>query len=617
MSDRPWTILDDVLTLAFARNSTDPRQAHLRQLLRATTGSGDVGVVVSRLYGLSWIAFVIGAGVGVALARALPPSVDRTLVDGLGVVPLLSTSVVEQATTPLLALGVGLLGKRAAIRGAIVLLERRARRRRDRIERSLPRTVRYMHVLASGTTELRSLIAQVAERERAFGETARAFQRIQGTASVTGTVDDAIRIVARDTPSRQHLAPFLLTLRSRAREGPQALARFLHLESRMLARRDAQRTGTAKRDLGSVIRLFVVLLVIPTVSIVAIGLASGVYETTSLPAVETARWIRGQVLLSPASALVVLVFGFGASGLVYALRPAGYRWSRYRSSNTLRRVVTTAHRNPANALVVLAPLGTILVGWTWSHGMPAYTALTIGYVVVALPVGVIEWRRARRDAAKDRYLPAFLHEIAHQVQLGRSFTEATEHVAADERLGPLDPDVADLAFDLRVADNDRPVRGAALDRFVDRVGTPLAERTVGMIAGALDAGSRTAAAFEALQSEAGRLYHEERAVRDEMPLFLATGWAASLLVVGIVVAINVAVLGTTVPGGSQTTALSGGSAVTKGANGPPMFYLLTQATVLASGWFAGVAGRGVYEGLLHSGALVLVTFLAFAGTGLL
>ncbi|UWG47185.1 Archaellum assembly protein J, TadC family [Halanaeroarchaeum sp. HSR-CO] len=611
MSERSWTMLDGVLTLAFARNPNAPRTAHLRQLFRATTGSGDITVFLGRLYGLSWIAFALTAGIGYAFGQALPPVVDRRLVAGLSALPLLSPSFVEKVITPLLALGFGLLGKRATIRGAVVLLERRARRQRDRIERSLPRTVRYMHVLASGTTDVRSLIAQVAERERAFGETARAFQRIQGTASITGTVDDAIRIIARDTPSRQRLAPFLLTLRLRAREGPQALARFLHLESRMLARQDAQRAGTAKRYLGSVVQLFVVLLVLPAVAVVTVAVASGLSETTSLPAVETARWIRGQVLVSPVSALVVLVLGFGASGLVYVLRPAGYRWSRYRSSNTLWRVVATAHRNPANALVLLVPLGTVLVGWFASHGTPVYTALTTGYVLVALPVGLIEWRRAKRDAAKDRYLPAFLHEVAHQVHLGRSFTEAAEHVADDERLGPLDPDVADLAIDLRVAQNDRPVRGAALDRFVDRVGTPLAERTVGMIAGALDAGSQTAAAFEALQSEAGRLYHQERAVKDEMSLFLAIGWAASLLVVGIVVAVNVAALGTTVPVGGQTAALSGGP------TRPPMFYLLTQATVLASGWFAGVAGRGVYEGLLHSGALVLVTFLAFAGSGLL
>lgn len=617
MIGRLRRVVDRFPSPTFAGSTAAPRYAKLRQLFRATDGSEAFPVFLRRLHVLSWVVFLVAAGLGVVLGRNLPPVVEYGLVDGFGAFPMVSRSMVERSLVPAFILGFGGIGRWSTIRAAEMVLDHRARRRRERIERSLPRTVRYMHVLASGTTDVPTLLSQVAKRERAFGETARAFRRILGSASVAGTVDDAVRIRARDTPSRQRLAPFLLSMRSRSREGSAALTRFLHLESRMLARQDAQRTGTAKRYLGSVVRLFVALLVVPAVAIVGMAIATGLHETTALPAIEVARWIRNQVLLSPASALIVLVLGSVASGLVYVLRPPGYRWSRYRSSNTLRELLRTMHRNPANALVVLAPAGVLLTLLFWRRGSPGITALTAGYVLVALPVGTIEWRRASRDAAKDRYLPAFLHEVANQVQLGRSFTEAVEHVAAVERLGPLDPDVADLAFDLRVATNERPVRGLALDRFAERVGTPLADRTVGMIAGALDAGSKTAAAFEALQSEAGRLYHEETAVTDEQSVFLAVGWVASLLVVGIVVAVNVAALGTTLPQSQQAATTLGTSAGVTPTEGAPMFYLLTQATVLASGWFAGVAGRGVYEGLLHSGALVLVTFLAFAGTGLL
>jgi flagellar protein FlaJ len=39
--------------------------------------------------------------------------------------------------------------------------------------------------------------------------------------------------------------------------------------------------------------------------------------------------------------------------------------------------------------------------------------------------------------------------------------------------------------------------------------------------------------------------------------------------------------------------------------------------MLAAGWFAGVAGRGVYEALLHSGGLVAITFIVFRLTGLI
>lgn len=612
MGDGRPSLVDRILTGAFGRHATEERHATMRKRYRATARDSRFPLFLSRVYAASWLAVLLGAGLAVTVAGHVPQSVESAIVDGVAAIPFVPRAAVGRAITPAFVIATGAISREATFRGADALLERRATRRRRRIERSLPRTVRFMHVLASGTTDVPTLLSHVANRERAFGETARAFDRILGTRDVVGSVDGAIRVVARDTPSRRTLAPFLSTLRSRAREGPEAIGRFLHLESRMLARRDAQRTETAKRYLGSVLRLFVVLLVLPVVAAIGVAVATGIGGWTAAPATEVARWIREHVVLSPASAIVVLALGALTTGLVYLLRPPGYRWSRYRTSTTLRELLATSHRNPANALVVLGPASALLALWSWTRGTAPTTAITVGYVAVALPVGIVDWRRARIDAAKDRHLPEFLHEVSHQVHLGRSFTEAVEHVAADQRLGPLDRDVADLAFDLRVAPNDRPIRAAALDRFVERVGTPLAERTVGMIAGALDAGSRTAAAFEALQSEAGRLYHEERAVRDEMPVVMAVGWAASLLVVGVVVAVNVAALGTTDPFGHSTQAVAA-----TGGGGPPAFYLLTQATVLSSGWFAGVAGRGVYEGLLHSGALVLVTFLAFAATGLL
>lgn len=150
--------------------------------------------------------------------------IPRSVIAGpTALVPLETTSPFVAARLPIvLGLIAGTAAKWTTIRSADRALAARARRQRERIERTLPRTVRYMHVVASGTTDLETLIGRVADRKRAFGETARAFARVRSTATVTGSVDDAIGLVARDTPSRETFAPFLLTLRSRAREGPTA-----------------------------------------------------------------------------------------------------------------------------------------------------------------------------------------------------------------------------------------------------------------------------------------------------------------------------------------------------------------------------------------------------------
>ncbi|MFB6124769.1 MAG: hypothetical protein ABEJ59_02265 [Halanaeroarchaeum sp.] len=607
-----------LLAIALGRSVDAPRHAAMRQRFRAAGGDGDFRTFLSRVLAASWVAFVVGGGLGAIAVGTLPDAIRAPLLATIADLGLPASL----APGTMLALGGALAGgtvaKVATVRAAGAVLAHRARRRRERIERALPRTVRFMHVLATGTTEERDLLAAVADRQRAFGEVARSFARVLGTATVTGSVDRALRLVARDTPSRQTLAPFLLTFRARAREGSDAVERFLHLESRMLARRDAQRTDEARRYFGLVVRLFVVLLGVPAVAAVAMALAVGLHATDALPTLPVEALFRAEALASPWTALGIVGLGVLASGLVVAVRPPEFRWARYRTADDLGTLVATVARNPANALVLVAPLAVGLALWLWTAGRPATTAAVWGYAAFAVPVGLVDWRRAHIDAAKDRSIPDLIYAVADQVHRGRSFTEAVEQVAADGDLGALDPDVADLAYDLRVAAPDRPVRGAALDRFAERVGTSLAERTVGMIAGALDAGSETAAAFDALQSEAGRLYHEEQAVSDRLSVVLAVGWLVSMLVVGIVVAVDVAALGTTITttGRPDTVALLGTVGPGTGV-GAPGFYLLTQATMLSSGWFAGVAGRGVYEALLHSGALVLAAFLAFAGAGLL
>ncbi|ELK52852.1 type IV pilus biogenesis complex membrane subunit [Haloferax sp. BAB-2207] len=163
------------------------------------------------------------------------------------------------------------------------------------------------------------------------------------------------------------------------------------------------------------------------------------------------------------------------------------------------------------------------------------------------------------------------------------------------------------------------LRTAALARFVDRVGTPMAEQTIGLVVGALDGGSDTGTVFDTLQTEIGRLYHEKRALRSGLLVYVAVGWTTALLVVGITVAVNVHVF----DGFAQLSTLSTGRSFAINAGAVDLerdryrMYVVTQATMLASGWFAGTASRGRYEALLHSAALVVACYLVYAGVGLI
>jgi flagellar protein FlaJ len=103
-----------------------------------------------------------------------------------------------------------------------------------------------------------------------------------------------------------------------------------------------------------------------------------------------------------------------------------------------------------------------------------------------------------------------------------------------------------------------------------------------------------------------------------MLVYVAVGWTTALLVIGISVATGATVFS----GFDRLSAMSGlsGMAVDAGAidvaRDQYRLYVVTQATMLAAGWFAGAASRGHHEALLHSGCLVALCHVVFVGVGL-
>ncbi|GAA0287288.1 type II secretion system F family protein [Halobacterium noricense] len=608
-------VVDRVLYALFARHADRGRHDADRKRYRASRLPVSFDVFLARVYGASWLAFASGSVLAAtAAALLLPPT-------ALG--PLATTSPLAPSVTAALVVGLpsGLVAKRVAVELGGRYLGWRARSRRTDIVGTLPGAVRYLSVLASGTTDERELLSRVADRPTAYGETAAAFQDVLNTADLTGSVDRGLRVVARDTPSRELLAPFLLKLREHAAQGPDAVAQYLELESRMLANRRERTRERAAGFLELVAELFIVLLVLPALLVIVATvlsvLAPGLGRTVATPL--GAATVRE--LLVFGSGGFVLVVGALAAYLVETMRPRGFTWGGHDRSTGLA-VLANVTRNPADAAIILA-LPTLVVGGAlWKIDIRPANAVLLSYVAFAVPVGFVAVRRARIDDAKDREIQDFVHAVSGHVSLGRPFGDAVERVARDVDAGPLNPDIRDLAFNLGVTTRGEDVRAAALDRFVERVDTQLAAQTVGLVSGALDAGSDADAAFEALQAEVGRLYHEKRALRSRLLVYVAVGWTTAILVVGITVAVNLAVLDSFAQLSSVSNAASaGGLAIDPGAvdleRDRYRFYLVTQATMLSCGWFAGAASRGRYDALLHSGLLVAFAYAVFAGVGML
>ncbi len=639
------SLFDRGLYALFAGHADERRHAVDRKRYRGTDLRTSFDVYLARTYAMSWIVCLVTLLVALLLFAAAAP----TLATILDLIAASSSWRVMNAVAelPILWVAAGVAGiaavvaKRLTVRMSGHYLRWLATARRSDIERTLPGAVRYLNALASGTDDARTMVAKTAA-SNAYGETGVSFRKVINTTRLTGSLEEGLRRVARETPSRDLLAPFLLKFREHANQGEDALANYLRMESRMLRHRQDRARKRAEGYLELLAELFIVVLVLPALLVIVLTVMSVLAPGLSRLIETPLGPIETRTLIVYGAAVFVLAVGFAGAVTVETLRPSDQRVAYDRPGSPVA-IVRSAATNPASTVVVMTVPALAMGSFAASAAVHPVNAALAVYVAFALPVGGVAVRRARIDDAKDREMKDFVHAVSGHVSLGRPFPDAVESVATEVDLGALNEDVADLAFNLSLttAGSRRPARGtldaatideaadgmqrqidlrtAALDRFVDRVGTPLARQTVGLVTGALNAGSDADAVFETLQTEIGRLYHEKRALRSAMLVYAVVGWTTALLVVGIVVAVNTQVI----DGFAQLSELSGtsGFALDPNAVQPERerfrFYVVTQATMLASGWFAGMASRGPYEALLHSGLLVALCYAVFAGGGML
>lgn len=612
----PTTSLVRGLHALFARHADRSRHDGDRSYHRAANLAVDFEGFLAIVYACSWLIALVAFWTGFVLVMAGPVTVVASTL-GLAL---------PHAVPPMaVAVGAGSLAaaiaKHATVRAGGYFLRWVATARRAAIERSLPGAVRYLRALATGGEDVEAMLRKVAEQD-AYGETATAFRRALNRAAVSGSLDRALRETARDTPSRDLLSPFLLKFREHANTGGDALRNYLQMESRMLSHRQARARQRASDFLELLAELFIVLLVLPALLVIIVTvlavLAPGLSTPVGTPIGTTT--VRGALVYT--SAGFALVVGACAALLVAQLKPHGQTAQTYERPTGMA-LLGTATTNPASAMIPAAVVGTgVSLALVLTGTDPVVSGL-LGYVTFGLPVGVVAVRRARLDDAKDREVKDFIHAVAGHMSLGRPFGESVAAVAREVELGALEGDVDDLAFGLSLTSTPGDagdVRREALTRFVDDVGTPLAAQTVGLVTGALEVGGDTETVFETLQTEVGQLYHERKALRNTMLVYVAVGWTTALLVVGISVAVN----GHVLDGFAQLSTVastSSGIGIAPNAIDPARdryrFYVVTQSTMLACGWFAGAASRGRYEAFLHSAALVAVCHTVFAAAGMI
>ncbi len=276
---------------------------------------------------------------------------------------------------------------------------------------------------------------------------------------------------------------------------------------------------------------------------------------------------------------------------------------------------------PVNILIVTIPLALIIfiggfVSMVMSYGIQVLFTSTIidDFIVLAVlvaivPVAILDFKEQRRVKNLENALPNFFRDLAGMNDSGMTLPNAV-HIVAGAEYSTLTPHIRKLDQDMSW--------GAgfveAMYRFGKDLGTPLADRSVDLIAKASKAGGDISEVLRAAAKDTFEVVNLAQERSNNMLIYVIivlVSFAVFLFVIAILVSTFL-----------TTMATAGASASSAGARGfmgmiDLFLYkrLFTHAALLQgffSGLVAGQMGEGrLIAGLKYSAIMVIIAWITF------
>jgi len=276
---------------------------------------------------------------------------------------------------------------------------------------------------------------------------------------------------------------------------------------------------------------------------------------------------------------------------------------------------------PANIFIVTIPLALIIfiggfVSSVMSYGIQVLFTSTIiddflvlAVLVAIIPVAILDFNEQRRVKNLENALPNFFRDLAGMNDSGMTLPNAV-HIVAGAEYSTLTPHIRKLDQDMSW--------GAgfveAMYRFGKDLGTPLADRSVDLIAKASKAGGDISEVLRAAAKDTFEVVNLAQERSNNMLIYVIivlVSFAVFLFVIAILVSTFL-----------TTMATAGASAASAGARGfmgqIDLFQykrLFTHAALLQgffSGLVAGQMGEGrLIAGLKYSAIMVIIAWVTF------
>ena len=283
------------------------------------------------------------------------------------------------------------------------------------------------------------------------------------------------------------------------------------------------------------------------------------------------------------------------------------------------RVIT---ENPLNTLYITVPvalaffiLGTAYLIRDYGLGL-LFTSTGIdnlavfAILIVSLPLAVLDFRESWRRRHIEEALPNFYRDLAGMNDSGMTLPNAV-HLVAQSDYSTLTPYVRKL-------DNEMSWNTTFIDaiqRFRERLATPLTDRSIDLIAKASKAGGDVSEVLRAAAKDSYEYINLQTERRNNMLIYVVIVFISFLVFVFVVYILVTTFLSVMATAGSASSSTSAGAQFGGSIDLPLYTRIFTHAALIQgffSGLVAGQMGEGrVVAGLKYSIVMLLIAWIMF------
>jgi flagellar protein FlaJ len=239
--------------------------------------------------------------------------------------------------------------------------------------------------------------------------------------------------------------------------------------------------------------------------------------------------------------------------------------------------------------------------------------LIVAVLVAVVPLALLDFKEGMRIRSIEVALPNFFRDVAGMNESGMTLPNAI-HIVAEGEYGRLTPFIkkldGEMSWNVPFID--------AIYRFGTRLSTPLAERSVDLVAKASKAGGDVSEVLRAAAIDAYEFVNLDTERRNNMLIYVIIVIVSFFVFVFVIAVLSGTFLKTMAEAGAAVQAT--GSAAAAGAFGSSIdmfFYtrLFSHAAMIQgffSGLVAGQMGEGrALAGLKYSVAMLVIAWVAF------